>query len=97
MVESRLHVADILHDMGDRTQALAVMEQASRLQEKQVREYPRNPEYRDRLLFINYNLRWLRDGGRLLQEPSVQKELNLSKELIQQITRTGGKTARYLP
>jgi hypothetical protein len=89
LVDSRLHVAEILHDMGDRTQALAIMEQASRLQERQVREYPRNPEYRDRLLFINSNLRWLRNGGRLLQEPSVETELNLSDEQIQQITQLG--------
>jgi len=92
LVASQLRVADILHDMGDPTQALAAMERARQLQEEQVHEHPRNPEYRDRLLFINHNLRWLRDSRfQLLMEPSVQQELKLSPEQKQRSNQVAEK------
>jgi serine/threonine protein kinase len=92
LVASQLHVAAILQDMGARSEALAAMEQASQLQQQQVREHPRNLEDRGRLLFIDHNLRWLRDSRfQLLAEPAVQQELKISPDQKQRIRQLAEK------
>jgi eukaryotic-like serine/threonine-protein kinase len=92
LVASHLHVAEILREIGTRADALAAMEQARQLQEKQVRDHP-TAEHREWLFAIDHNLHWLRDGSRflLLVQPSVQKELQLSQDQVQQLTQLAGK------
>jgi serine/threonine protein kinase len=90
LIASHLRVANILREMGARAAALAAVEQARRLQEEQVRDNP-TAEHRKWLAAIDHDLRWLRDGGRLLLQPSVQKELALSQDQARQITQLAEK------
>jgi eukaryotic-like serine/threonine-protein kinase len=81
------YVAKILLEIGSRDDALAALEQARQIREKQVRDNPSDPEYRRELSSIYRSLGWLRDGGQLLllKEPSVRAELKLTDEQVKQV------------
>jgi hypothetical protein len=89
LVQSQLRVATILHEIGDPPDAVAALEKACRFQEKLVRDHPRDAMYRRGLSSLSHNLDWLRRGSQvlLLQQPSVQKELNLSADQVRQVNR----------
>jgi serine/threonine protein kinase len=91
LVASHLRIANILQAMGEKADAVAAMEQARQLQMKRVREHPWAPDDRRFLVAIDQNLRWLREGSRLVLQPAVQKELKLSPELVQQFKELAEK------
>jgi hypothetical protein len=92
LVASHLRIANILQAMGQKADAVAApMEQARQLLMMRVREHPLAPDDRRFLFAIDQNLRWLRDSSWLLLQPSVQKELSLTPELVLQFKELAEK------
>ncbi|MCE9554468.1 MAG: protein kinase [Planctomycetes bacterium] len=87
LVASHVRVAAILDEIGSKADALAALQRARDLQEKQLRKDPMMPELQRGFFSIYSRLDLLR-GGRdlnLLQQRAVQEDLKLSKEQMEQI------------
>jgi serine/threonine protein kinase len=89
LAATHLRLASILDLIGSKTEALASLDKAERIQEKLFRDNPNSPELQRSLSAIYSGLGWLRDGGRfqlLAQEP-VQKELKLSLDQVSALAK----------
>ena len=87
LVASHVRVGAILDEIGSKSEALAALERARALQEKQLRKDPMMPELQRGFFSIFSRLDLLR-GGRdlnLLSQRGVQEDLKLSPEQINQI------------
>jgi hypothetical protein len=80
LARSHLRVANLLNGMGATADALAAVEQAHRILQKQ-------PDPELQRLSSTLRLNWLRNGGPLLllEQPSVQKELKFSDDQVRQV------------
>lgn len=87
LVASHVRVAAILDEIGSKADALAALQRARDLQEKQLRKDPMMPELQRGFFSIYSRLDLLR-GGRdlnLLQQRAVQEDLKLSPRQMEQI------------
>ena len=86
LARSHLRVANLLNGMGAPAEALAALEQAHRILDKK-------PDPELERLSSALRLNWLRNGGPLLllEQPSVQEKLKLSKEQTQQVARLAAR------
>jgi len=89
LVASHVRVAAILDEIGSQDEALAALERARELQEKQFRKDPMMPELQRGFFSIYSRLELLR-GGRdlyLLEQRSVQEDLKLTPEQIERVAQ----------
>lgn len=88
LAASHFHIARILHETDKTTAATAALEDACRIHERLVRDFPDEKKYRWRLIGIYRDLGILegRDRLNILGHESVQRHLTLSQEQQAKIT-----------
>jgi eukaryotic-like serine/threonine-protein kinase len=86
LVRSHLRVANLLNEMGAPAEALAALQEAHRILEKK-------PDAELQRLSSALRLNWLRNGGPLLllEQPSVQEELQFSPDQARQVARLASR------